>query len=196
PDGGMQPFAIHEAVALLVVVVTVAVLTPRRERALRIGALLYGLAGLVAFLSSTPLGSNVERLGALFAVPLLLCARRARGERGRAGRLAMVALVGAVAFWQWSAALGQALNDAGDPSVEATYYAPLAAFLDRVHGAPGRLEVPFTRSHWETVYLADHALLARGWERQLDTRYDGLFYGPALTSRSYAAWLRDDGVRY
>src|SRR5205823_8210860 len=22
------------------------------------------------------------------------------------------------------------------------------------------------------------------------------FYGPALTSRSYAAWLRDDGVRY
>jgi len=37
--------------------------------------------------------------------------------------------------------------NAGDPSTEASYYAPL---LDRLPDPPGgRVEVPFTRSHWE-----------------------------------------------
>ena len=47
------------------------------------------------------------------------------------------------------------------------------------------MEVPLTEAHWESVYLPEHPLilLARGWERQLDTRYDALFYRPELTQR-------------
>ncbi len=43
----------------------------------------------------------------------------------------------------------------------------------------------------------DHVSLARGWERQLDTRYAALFYGPAaLTAPAYRAWLAENRVVY
>ena len=44
-----------------------------------------------------------------------------------------------------------------------------------------------TEAHWESVYLPEHPviLLARGWERQLDTRYAALFYQPTLTPVAY-----------
>ena len=37
---------------------------------------------------------------------------------------------------------------------------------------PVRVEVPLTRSHWEAALLAPSVSLARGWEKQLETRYD------------------------
>jgi hypothetical protein len=58
--------------------------------------------------------------------------------------------------------------------------------------------VPLTKAHWESVYLAgqDGISLARGWERQLDTRYAALFYRPALSPAAYRAWLTENQVRY
>ena len=51
--------------------------------------------------------------------------------------------------------------------------------------------------HWEAAYIAPVVPLARGWERQLDTADNPLFYGQApLTPGSYRAWLLDNGVRY
>ena len=38
-------------------------------------------------------------------------------------------------------------------------------------GRPIRIEVPFTSSHWDATFPSRSSLLARGWERQLDTRY-------------------------
>jgi hypothetical protein len=38
--------------------------------------------------------------------------------------------------------------------------------------------------------------LARGWERQLDIKYNHLFYGGALTPASYDAWLHRLAVRF
>ncbi len=35
-----------------------------------------------------------------------------------------------------------------------------------------RVEVPLTRSHWEAALLAPRVSLARGWEKQLDSRFD------------------------
>jgi hypothetical protein len=66
------------------------------------------------------------------------------------------------------------------------------------HGEPQamRIEVPFTSSHWDATILGRRFLLARGWERQLDTRYDGLFYAPVLTASAYHAWLLDNAVRF
>ncbi len=84
----------------------------------------------------------------------------------------------------------------GDPSVDAAYYAPLERFLEAHLDTPARIEVPLTRSHWEAALLGERFALARGWERQLDTRYDGLFFGGALTSDAYHAWLLANAVRY
>jgi hypothetical protein len=61
----------------------------------------------------------------------------------------------------------------------------------------GRVEVVPTRLHWEAAYVAPHFPLARGWERQLDTANNPLFYNPdALTAPAYHSWLVDNGVRY
>jgi hypothetical protein len=56
--------------------------------------------------------------------------------------------------------------------------------------------VPFTRAHWEAAYLAPHVALARGWERQLDKRYDGVLESSSLTAAGYRAWLDREGVSY
>ena len=58
------------------------------------------------------------------------------------------------------------------------------------------MEVPLTETHWEAVYLPEHPLilLARAWERQLDTRYDALFYRSKLTAASYRSWLAQNAV--
>jgi hypothetical protein len=58
------------------------------------------------------------------------------------------------------------------------------------------VEVPFTRGHWEGVFMAREFALARGWERQLDRRFNPLFYGGALRASAYLRWLRANGIRY
>jgi hypothetical protein len=79
------------------------------------------------------------------------------------------------------------------------YYRPLLAFLSRESTPPTppfRIEIPFTRFHWETYEVAPRFPLARGWERQLDEKYNHLFYGGALTPATYDAWLHQLAVRF
>jgi hypothetical protein len=38
--------------------------------------------------------------------------------------------------------------------------------------------------------------LARGWEKQLDTRYDSVLLAPGLDARSYEQWLHAQAVSY
>ncbi len=84
----------------------------------------------------------------------------------------------------------------GDPSTGAAFYTPLERFL-ATHGGPlVRVEVPFTHSHWEAALLAPDVLLARGWERQLDTKNDPIFFKTPLTPSGYGAWLHDNAVGY
>ena len=44
--------------------------------------------------------------------------------------------------------------------------------------------------------LAPSVSLARGWEKQLDERYDSVLLGSGLTAESYRAWLRREAVAY
>jgi hypothetical protein len=85
---------------------------------------------------------------------------------------------------------------AGDPSTRAAYYVPLERFLDQHGGGLVRVEVPFTHSHWEAALLAPRFLLARGWERQLDTKYDPIFFKAGLGAQAYHAWLANNAVSY
>jgi hypothetical protein len=169
----------------------VGALAGPRERAIRIGAGLYALAGLLAFALPTPMGGNISRLGAEFAAPVLL------GVRRPILGLVPVATLVALGTWQWLAPVREASKAIGDPSYSARYYAPLIDYLQRDAGGPVRIEVPLTRSHWEAVYLARRFPLARGWQTQLDVKYDALFHrAGGVTSATYRAWLRRNAVAY
>jgi hypothetical protein len=204
PEGGRQPFATTSFLATIAAALAflalagLAGLAGREQRLLRVGGALYVAAVVLSLLVSTPMGSNVARLAILFAGPLLICAASSRGAQPwngwRGGALA-VALVG-LGAWTLFGPVRELRKVSGDPSVTAAYYRPVAAFLGAHLRAPARVEVPFTRSHWEATLLGGHVALARGWERQLDTRYDRLFFAGALTAAAYRAWLSQTAVRY
>jgi hypothetical protein len=187
PTPGHEPFAASSFWPALAAVLLLAALAPT----LRPGAALYALACAAAFAVPTPVGGNAVRLGALFAGPLAVVAL------SRERRSALLVLALPLAYWQLQAPIRDVVVANGDPSTQASYYAPLERFLA---GEPGgglrRVEVPFTRVHWEAALLAPDVALARGWERQLDIADNGVFYGPRLSAGAYAAWLRATGVAF
>jgi hypothetical protein len=125
-------------------------------------------------------------------------AARAGLPAGRS-RLGTVAAVLAVALWAVWAGWGpvrETLAVAGNPSTNGAYYAPVERFLAEHAQTPVRIEVPLTRTHWETAELAPRVSLARGWEKQLDVRYDGVLLSPSLSAASYERWLRSQAVAY
>jgi hypothetical protein len=196
PEGGWQPFAASSVIAVVAVTLAFLYALPPQERLLRIGALLY-LATIALSLTHTPMGSNVERYGALLAAPMLVAALARRGWRSPGRSLtAVVAALGGILLWTVWGPVRESGGVASDPSTKAAYYAPLERFLASHGGAKARVEVPFTHSHWEAALLAPTVSLARGWERQLDTRYDPLFFGGALTANAYRAWLDEQAVDY
>jgi hypothetical protein len=191
PEGGRQPFALQSLLPLLASTVLITLAFGQGEQVLRVGAIFYALAALASFVLSTPMGSNANRLGAAFALPLLACSPR----RGRLLVLACAALFA----WQWTGPVRDISLGSHDPTRHASFYAPLRDHLLAEHftGAQGRVEIPFTRLHWEARYVAEDFPLARGWERQLDTKYDALFYhsGKHVDPGEYHAWLRQNAVR-
>ncbi len=200
PEGGVQPFPTVSFIATVLVVVTFAWALPRGQGRLMLGAGLYLLACAAFLLVHTPMGSNIERYGVLLAGPLLLCAligARSESRQASAARRAVaVVALGAWALWAGWGPLRETLAVAGSQSTGAAYYAPVERFLAAHAGAPVRLEVPLTRTHWETAELAPRVSLARGWEKQLDTRYDSVLLAPGLDARSYERWLRAQAVSY
>ena len=133
----------------------------------------------------------MTRLGALFGGPVLLCALAGRRP---AWLLAVLSLP--LAYWQLHPPVRDTAQAAGDASTGAAYYRPLIAALRRAGGPPGRVEIPPLREHGEARFVAPAFPLARGWERQLDTKYAPLFYESGLTAARYRAWLDDNAVRW
>ena len=121
-----------------------------------------------------------------FGGPLLLCAlwgRRLPG--GRPAWVAVGVLFAGLAVWQWSAPVRDVVKYLEDPAAKADYFDGLREFLA---GLPDqrRIEIPFTRSHWEGAEIAPNTKLARGWLRQLDTGHHPIFYRGQLTELTYA----------
>jgi hypothetical protein len=213
-DGGAEPYPVRSLVATLLAVGLFLLVLPAGERLLRTGALAYLAACLACLAVPSPMGSNVERYGVLLAGPLLVCAllraragdggggaatahaARAAGTAGpRAPALAALALalIGAWVVW---GPVRETLAVAGDRSTRAAYYAPVDRFLAAHASGPVRVEVPLTRSHWEAALLAPSFSLARGWEKQLEERYDGVLLRAGLTAAAYERWLREQAVDY
>lgn len=121
-----------------------------------------------------------------------------RGGRWSAGRSRVVPALALCAMLVWTV-WGPAVQTAGvqgDPSTHASFYVPLRRFLAVHVRAPVRIEVPFTRSHWEAALLAPYVPLARGWERQLDKRYNEAIEKDPLPPRVYRSWLERNAVAY
>jgi hypothetical protein len=194
PEGGYMPFDLTTYAPIPALAIGALVLLPREERALRRGAVVYALATTAAFVIQTPMGSNAVRLGALFAGPILLAAAKPRRTRTAAVGFAVVLAL--FAFWQWSSAARDFLASQNEPSARTGYYTPLLRFLKTQRPEDGRIEIPFTRSHWEAAIVAPHFPLARGWERQLDAGRNPLFYKGVLTSFTYANWLAEHAVQF
>lgn len=174
------------------------------RRVLRIGIALYALALIGSYVLPTAVGGNVDRLGALATGPIAACAL-AGGALSSWRTRALIVLAPALLYWQGNAPVADYSAAASDPAVHSSYYAPLLDKL-RALGAdyanppahPARVEVVATADHWEAVWVAPHAMLARGWERQLDRYRNPLFYDESAppTAASYRAWLTREAVSY
>jgi hypothetical protein len=212
PEGGFEPFPLFSFLATAFVVLAFLVALPARARTLRIGGLVYLATCLACLIVPTPMGSNVERYAVLLAGPLLACEllmvrehERLRQAIWPAARrapvraftpAAVVALSSITVFVVWGP-VRETLAVAGSEATDAGFYKPVERFLERqTRHEPVRVEVPLTRTHWETDLLARNISLARGWDKQLDERYDGVLLEPGLTARSYQAWLHRQGVGY
>jgi hypothetical protein len=190
PEGGTEPFAFSVLWPVVALVALLLAALPAEERVLRVGVVLYGAGVIAAYAVATPVGSNAARLATLLAGPLLAMVR----WRRRPAWLLVAALP--LLYLQWHAAVRDVRAAERDPSTTAAYYRPLLRFLGSRPGAPFRLEIPFTASHWEAYEVAPHVPLARGWERQLDRRDNALFYTGRLTAGRYRAWLRQLAVHF
>jgi hypothetical protein len=192
PEGGPDRFVASAFWPMLAIsVLGAALLAPGHPR-LRAGAVLYVLVLVAAFVVQTPFGQNALRLGVLVGPPLLVLA-----AHPKAPRLALAACGVVLLYLQWLPAVRAIGESQGDPSTRASFYTEARAFLDRSTRPGERVEVAFTRNHWEAAHLATAVPLARGWERQLDQKVNPLFYDDArFTTERYEAWLKENAVRW
>jgi hypothetical protein len=196
PEGGWAPFPFTAYLPIPAFALACLIVLPREQRALRWGAALYGLGATVALVIETPMGGNAVRLGALFGGPVLLCALWGRPVMRRAWAWPLLAVgFAALAFWQWSPAVRDVIKYIEDPAAKSDYFEPLRQFLYTLPDQR-RVEIPFTRSHWEGAEVATTVPLARGWLRQLDTGLHPIFYKGDISRLTYASWLADNAVRY
>jgi hypothetical protein len=189
PQGGRMPFAATTLLGVLVVSALGLWLIPSSERTLRLGAALYGLAGLALFVVPQPMGANLGRLGTAIGGPLaatVLWPRR---------RLLLAAVAVPLLLWQWIPAVGSVMKDHPDPSQYQAFFSPLVSYLHSQGAQLSRVEIPPTQDHWESLWAAADLQLARGWERQVDIAENAIFYDPSgLSAASYATWLVANGV--
>ncbi len=192
-EGGWEPYPLLSFLATVAVIAAFLMALPNGQRLLWIGGVVYLVACVACVAVHSPMGANVERYGVLLAGPLLLCALQSSG--GRLSVVAVAALLG-IGVWTVWGPVRETAAVAGNLSTSASYYLPVERFV-ATHGASTvRVEVPFTRGHWEAAWLAPKVLLARGWEKQLDERYDGVLLGKELTAGEYHRWLDAEAVRY
>lgn len=191
PGTGPFPFPAADALFEAGVIGALLLVVPRRHRAVRVGLGLYLLAIAASFVIDSPMGGNVSRLAEGFGVPIAACVLWPRR------RLAFLAIVIPLLAWQWPPALPAMTTQPDEPSTHAEYYEELHDAIAALPVRPSRIEVVPTKAHFEVAYVAPAVGIARGWERQVDTAENPLFYGPEpLDAASYLSWLLTTGAQY
>ena len=133
-------------------------------------------------------------MGKLVAGPLAcVLLRAAPGPWRRARTAAVVGLAAAVVVWPALVQTTSSVHDAADPSRSEQFYRGLDRYLAAHPATAARIEIPFTREHWESYYVARRYPIARGWERQSDLLYNAVLYR-RLTPQSYHHWLASNAI--
>jgi len=189
-DRGRFPFPWTALSGPLVIVTIGLLLTPRYEHTVRRVLLLYGAACIAVFFVPNPVGGNMARLAAIVIGPVaafvLLRANRMR---------ALLVLVVPLLIFQLQPVVSAVASAAGDLSTKQQYYDGMVRFLGEHQKPVAKVEIPFTRDHWEATYVAEQVPLARGWDRQVDLSRNAQLYEP-LTPQAYESWLHDNAVTY
>jgi hypothetical protein len=192
PGQGAMPFAPMDFVAMCVALLPILIVAARYDRTITVGVTLYAAALVFAFVVPSAVGINITRFGTCFGVALVvILAQECRHSRG----LLAVAAVPLIVT-QWLPAT-PALLGGTNPSTRAAYFQPLLRQLRKLDRPLGRVEVVPTALHWEAAYVAPFFPLARGWERQLDTVDNPIFYSSTPpTPTAYRTWLFANGIRF
>ena len=190
PGQGTMPFPVLDFVAEGTIFLAAALFIPGHERTLRIGAGLYVAAFVAEFVLPSALGGNIDRLGETLGLPLAVCIL------WPARRVVLSALAVPLFLINWGPAWSAVANRT-NPSSKSKFFAPVLAYVQAHDNPLGRVEIVPTAAHWEAAYAAPSIPLARGWERQLDTADNPIFYAQGvLTPQTYRSWLVDNGVRF
>lgn len=190
--GGPFPCPWQTFAGVLAFCAAILAWTPRQSSTLRTFAATYALLAVMAFAVPNPVGGNVARLAKLLAIPLA-CYFLNFNRPTIFGRSRLLVLGAAAVMWPSEAFASCIVSGAADPSQAPGYYAAVDRYLV-AHRPPGtRVEVPFTREHWEALFVADRVPIARGWERQTDLKYNNVLYHP-LSAVRYRTWLAENAV--
>jgi hypothetical protein len=184
--GGWMQMTPVDAITGTATSLVVAALVTSRQ--VRVAALLSAGGIVLAYFVHTPVGANAIRLPVMFALPLIV----GMSQRSRWVML----LSGAVVAALNPPLVVSDLDDSGDPANYPSYYQALNGKLATLPHL-GKIEVVMTPNYWESVYVADEHLLARGWLRQQDTAQNPLFFKNTVPrAAAYRRWLVDNGVAY
>lgn len=198
PGGGEQPMHSNRLWMPLAVCAALAVAAPpgRHWRVTRYGAVVYAVGVLLVFLVASPIGTNVERLLGLVAVPVLLAALlELVRERDWTRTVVIAVALGLSANWLTDKTLDDLRVSDNVPSWAARTNGVVGE-LRRLGADRTRVEVVPARNHREATVLARHVNMARGWNRQLDVERGRLFYDGTLSAATYRAWLDRWAVGY
>jgi hypothetical protein len=192
---GPQPYKISLAVGATLA--AVALLLARPPVALRTAVVLAAVLCVLLLVVPNGLGSNIARLP-LFVLPVLALGYAPRFSTHSRTALPILGLVAAVLPAGYLA-VKQSVDDlrsASQPSASAGYYPSLIDAVDRVEPQlrSCRLEVLDGVTHAGSYLLLGHAMLARGWETQVDHDVNGVVLADDLDAGRYRRWLDDNAV--
>ena len=200
PFHGEQPMPAGRMLMPLLLSGALVWAAPRAWRVTRAATVVYAVGVVLTCLVTSPIGTNVERLAALFAPAVLIaclrCTARSGGVRTAVCRLGPPALALAVSVTWTGVATVNDLRVTTSVPAWATHTDGVLAQLDRLDADRDRVEVVPARNHREAALFAPHTQLMRGWNRQLDVERGRLFYEGALDAPRYHAWLRHWAVGY
>lgn len=185
-EPGRMPFTWPIARPIFIAAAAVVVLA--RPLSVRLAALAYAAGTAIVYLTTNPIGSNVERLALLFTPAVV--AATARGPR-------LFVAAGVLVAGQWTAR--DPITDLGNAHHVAVERAAAHRLVDLLAGltpVTGRIEVVPFLEHGESDVVAQAWPLARGWERQVDTVRAAPLYRHTLTADTYHRWLLDNAVQY
>lgn len=198
PGEGEQPMNRGRLWMPLIICAALALAAPpgRRWRVPRYGAVVYAVGVVLVFLVASPIGTNVERLLGLVAVPVLLAALLELVRERNWTRTVVIAVALALSA-NWLA--DKTVDDLRVSNEVPAWAARTGGVVDelrRLGADRTRVEVVPARNHREATVLARHVNMARGWNRQLDVERGRLFYDGTLSPATYRAWLDRWAVGY